>query len=73
MLHKPPAEVVHVVEPFVAAVIEPIFYSDATRSWASHRVAGDPGLGEIRVGAFFSQAIAARLLQRQVLGRADLP
>ena len=39
LVGRTPEEVAHVVEPFVEDVIEPIFYSDATRCLANHRAA----------------------------------
>ena len=60
-------EVAHVVEPFVEDVIEPIFYSDATRSLAKHRAAGDRILVISASAHFLVSAIASRLKVEEVL------
>ena len=60
-------EVAHVVEPFVEEVIEPIFYSDATRCLATHRAAGDRILLISASAHFLVNAIAARLGIQEVL------
>ncbi|MCU1716833.1 HAD family hydrolase [Pseudomonas sp. 5P_3.1_Bac2] len=60
-------EVEHVVEPFVEDVIEPIFYSDATRCLANHRAAGDRILVISASAHFLVSAIAARLKIDEVL------
>jgi HAD superfamily hydrolase (TIGR01490 family) len=60
-------EVAHVVEPFVEDVIEPIFYSDATRCLATHRAAGDRILVISASAHFLVSAIAARLKIEEVL------
>lgn len=60
-------EVAHVVEPFVEEVIEPIFYSDATRCLATHRVVGDRILIISASAHFLVNAIAARLGIQEVL------
>lgn len=60
-------EVAHVVEPFVEEVIEPIFYSDATRCLATHRAAGDRILLISASAHFLVSAIAARLGIQEVL------
>jgi HAD superfamily hydrolase (TIGR01490 family) len=60
-------EVAHVVEPFVEEVIEPIFYSDATRCLATHRTAGDRILLISASAHFLVSAIAARLGIQEVL------
>jgi HAD superfamily hydrolase (TIGR01490 family) len=60
-------EVAHVVEPFVEDVIEPIFYSDATRCLATHRAAGDRLLVISASPHFLVSAIAARLKVEEVL------
>ncbi|HLA32654.1 MAG TPA: HAD-IB family hydrolase, partial [Pseudomonas sp.] len=60
-------EVAHVVEPFVEDVIEPIFYSDATRCLAQHRAAGDRILLISASAHFLVSAIAARLNVEEVL------
>ena len=60
-------EVAHVVEAFVEEVIEPIFYSDATRCLATHRAAGDRILLISASAHFLVSAIAARLGIQEVL------
>ncbi len=60
-------EVAFVVEPFVEDVIEPIFFSDATRSLATHREAGDRILVISASAHFLVSAIAARLKIDEVL------
>ncbi|MDX1723110.1 MAG: HAD family hydrolase [Pseudomonas sp.] len=60
-------EVAHVVEPFVEDVIEPIFYSDATRCLAKHRAAGDRILVISASAHFLVSAIASRLKVEEVL------
>lgn len=60
-------EVAHVVEPFVEDVIEPIFYSAATRCLANHRAAGDRILIISASAHFLVSAIAARLKVEDVL------
>lgn len=60
-------EVAHVVEPFVEDVIEPIFYSDATRCLANHRAAGDRILVISASAHFLVSAVAARLKIEDVL------
>jgi HAD superfamily hydrolase (TIGR01490 family) len=60
-------EVAHVVEPFVEDVIEPIFYSDATRCLATHRAAGDRILVISASAHFLVSAVAARLKIEEVL------
>src|SRR3990167_4239019 len=60
-------EVAHVVEPFVEDVIEPIFYSDATRCLANHRAAGDRLLVISASAHFLVSAIAERLKVGEVL------
>lgn len=60
-------EVAHVVEPFVEDVIEPIFYSDATRCLANHRAAGDRILVISASAHFLVSAVAARLKIEEVL------
>ena len=55
------------VEPFVEDVIEPIFYSDATRCLATHRAAGDRILVISASAHFLVSAIAARLKIEEVL------
>lgn len=67
LVGRTPEEVAHVVEPFVEDVIEPIFYSDATRCLAKHRAAGDRILLISASAHFLVSAIAARLRVEDVL------
>ena len=67
LVGRKPEEVAHVVEPFVEDVIEPIFYSDATRCLATHRAAGDRILVISASAHFLVSAIAARLKIEEVL------
>lgn len=60
-------EVAFVVEPFVEDVIEPRFYSDATRCLATHRSNGDRILVISASAHFLVSAIAARLGIKEVL------
>ena len=60
-------EVAFVVEPYVEEVIEPLFYSDATRCLANHRAAGDRILIISASAHFLVSAIAARLKIEEVL------
>lgn len=67
LVGRTPEEVAHVVEPFVEDVIEPIFYSDATRCLANHRAAGDRILVISASAHFLVSAVAARLKIEEVL------
>jgi HAD superfamily hydrolase (TIGR01490 family) len=67
LVGRTPEEVAHVVEPFVEDVIEPIFYSDATRCLAKHRAADDRLLVISASAHFLVSAIAARLKVDEVL------
>jgi HAD superfamily hydrolase (TIGR01490 family) len=67
LVGRTPEEVAHVVEPFVEDVIEPIFYSDATRCLANHRAAGDRLLVISASAHFLVSAVAARLKIEEVL------
>ncbi|HWV09958.1 MAG TPA: HAD-IB family hydrolase, partial [Pseudomonas sp.] len=60
-------EVAFIVEPYVEDVIEPIFYSDATRCLATHREAGDRILIISASAHFLVSAIAERLGVEDVL------
>lgn len=60
LVGRTPEEVAHVVEPFVEDVIEPIFYSDASRCLAAHRAAGDRLLVISASAHFLVSAIAER-------------
>lgn len=67
LVGRSPEEVAHVVEPFVEDVIEPIFYSDASRCLAAHRAAGDRLLVISASAHFLVSAIAERLGISEVL------
>ncbi len=67
LLGRTPEEVAHVVEPFVEDVIEPIFYSDASRTLAAHREAGDRLLVISASAHFLVSAIAERFGIDEVL------
>jgi HAD superfamily hydrolase (TIGR01490 family) len=67
LVGRTPEEVAFVVEPFVEDVIEPIFFSDATRCLANHRAAGDRLLVLSASAHFLVSAIAARLNIDEVL------
>lgn len=61
MLGRTPEEVEHLVEPWVEDFIEPIIFSDATRTIAAHRAAGDRILIISASGVHLVGSIAARL------------
>ncbi|MDH1282320.1 HAD-IB family hydrolase [Pseudomonas chengduensis] len=67
LVGRTPEEVAHVVEPFVEDVIEPIFYSDASRTLAAHRAAGDRLLVISASAHFLVSAIAERFGIGEVL------
>ena len=67
LVGRTPEEVAHVVEPFVEDVIEPIFYSDASRALAAHRAAGDRLLVISASAHFLVSAIAERFGIDEVL------
>ncbi|MDR8016232.1 HAD family hydrolase [Ectopseudomonas guguanensis] len=67
LVGRTPEEVAHVVEPFVEDVIEPIFYSDASRTLAAHRAAGDRLLVISASAHFLVSAIAERFGIDEVL------
>lgn len=67
LVGRTPEEVAHVVEPFVEDVIEPIFYSDASRALAAHRAAGDRLLVISASAHFLVSAIAERFGIGEVL------
>ena len=67
LVGRTPEEVAFVVEPFVEDVIEPIFFSDATRCLATHREAGDRILIISASAHFLVSAIAERLKVDEVL------
>lgn len=61
MLGRTPEEIEHLVEPWVEDFIEPIIFSDATRTIAAHRAAGDRILIISASGTHLVGPIAARL------------
>jgi HAD superfamily hydrolase (TIGR01490 family) len=67
LVGRTPEEVAFVVEPFVEDVIEPIFYSDASRTLAAHRSAGDRLLVISASAHFLVSAIAQRFGIDEVL------
>jgi HAD superfamily hydrolase (TIGR01490 family) len=67
MLGRTPEEVEHLVEPWVEDFIEPIIFSDATRTIAAHRAAGDRILIISASGKHLVEPIAARLGVEEVL------
>ncbi len=67
LVGRTPEEVAFVVEPFVEDVIEPIFYSDASRALAAHRSAGDRLLVISASAHFLVSAIAQRFGIEDVL------
>ena len=67
LVGRTPEEVAHVVEPFVEDVIEPIFYSDASRCLAAHRAAGDRLLVISASAHFLVSAVAERFGIDEVL------
>ena len=67
LVGRTPEEVAHVVDPFVEDVIEPIFYSDASRALAAHRAAGDRLLVISASAHFLVSAIAERFGIGEVL------
>lgn len=64
---RTPEEVDFLVEPWVEDVIEPIIFSEATRTIAKHRAAGDRILIISASAVFLVQAIADRLGVDEVL------
>ena len=64
---RTPEEVDFLVEPWVEDVIEPIIFSDATKTIAGHRAAGDRILIISASAVFLVQAIANRLGVDEVL------
>ncbi|MDO9322825.1 MAG: HAD family hydrolase [Pseudomonas sp.] len=60
-------EVAHVVEPYVEEVIEPLIYSDACKTLAQHRAAGDRLLVISASGVHLVGPIAERLGVNEVL------
>ena len=68
MIGRTPEEVAHLVEPWVEDVIEPLIYSDATRTIARHRQNGDRILVISASGTHLVTPIAARIGIDEVLG-----
>lgn len=64
---RSPEELKFLVEPWVEDVIEPIIFSDATKTIAQHRAAGDRILIISASAVFLVQAIADRLGVDEVL------
>lgn len=67
LVGRTPAEVAHLVEPFVEDVIEPLIFSDACQAIAKHRAAGDRLLVISASGAHLVAPIAARIGIDEVL------
>lgn len=67
LVGRTPEEIAFVVEPFVEDVIEPIFYSDASRALAAHRAAGERLLVISASAHFLVSAIAERFGIDEVL------
>ncbi|AZC27954.1 MULTISPECIES: HAD family hydrolase [Pseudomonas] len=68
MAGRSPEEVAHLVEPWVEDVIEPIIFSDACKTLAAHRQAGDRILVISASGTHLVKPIAQRLGIDEVLG-----
>ena len=68
MIGRTPEEVAHLVEPWVEDIIEPLIYSDATRTIARHRQNGDRILVISASGTHLVKPIAARIGIEEVLG-----
>ena len=68
MIGRTPEEVAHLVEPWVEDVIEPLIYSDATKTIARHRQNGDRILVISASGTHLVTPIAARIGIDEVLG-----
>ena len=68
MIGRTPEEVAHLVGPWVEDHIEPIIFSDATRTIAAHRQAGDRILVISASGTHLVKPIAERLGIDEVLG-----
>ncbi len=68
MIGRTPEEVAHLVEPWVEDIIEPLIYSDATRTIARHRQNGDRILVISASGTHLVTPIAARIGIDEVLG-----
>lgn len=68
MIGRTPEEIEHLVEPWVEDVIEPLIYSNATRTIAQHRQNGDRILVISASGTHLVKPIAARIGIEEVLG-----
>ncbi|PHN61425.1 HAD family hydrolase [Pseudomonas sp. ICMP 8385] len=68
MIGRTPEEVAHLVEPWVEDSIEPLIYSDATKTIARHRQNGDRILVISASGTHLVTPIAARIGIDEVLG-----
>ncbi|MBC2657347.1 HAD family hydrolase [Pseudomonas sp. MSSRFD41] len=68
MAGRSPEDVAHLVEPWVEDVIEPIIFSDACKTLAAHRQAGDRILVISASGTHLVKPIAQRLGIDEVLG-----
>lgn len=68
MIGRTPEEIEHLVEPWVEDVIEPLIYSEATRTIARHRHNGDRILVISASGTHLVKPIAARIGIDEVLG-----
>ncbi|WP_422394083.1 HAD family hydrolase [Pseudomonas poae] len=68
MIGRTSAEIEHLVEPWVEDVIEPLIYSDATKTIARHRANGDRILVISASGTHLVTPIAARIGIDEVLG-----
>jgi HAD superfamily hydrolase (TIGR01490 family) len=68
MIGRTPEEIEHLVEPWVEDVIEPLIYSEATRTIARHRQNGDRILVISASGTHLVKPIAARIGIDEVLG-----
>lgn len=68
MIGRTPEEIDHLVEPWVEDVIEPLIYSDATKTIARHRANGDRILVISASGTHLVTPIAARIGIDEVLG-----
>ena len=68
MAGRTPEEIAHLVAPWVEDVIEPLIYSDACKTIAAHRAAGDRILVISASGIHLVKAIAERVGIDEVLG-----
>ncbi|MFC6338350.1 HAD-IB family hydrolase [Pseudomonas sp. CCM 7891] len=68
MIGRTPEEIEHLVEPWVEDIIEPLIYSDATKTIAQHRKRGDRILVISASGTHLVRPIAARIGIDEVLG-----